>query len=58
MGKYDQTDYVKRAKKKYEEKIREFVTTIKVSKDVRDKLKAKSKEAGLTIGEYLELLLK
>jgi hypothetical protein len=58
MGKYDQTDYVKRAKKKYEEKIREFVTTIKVSKDVRDKLKEKSIEAGLTMGEYLELLLK
>jgi hypothetical protein len=58
MGKYDQTDYVKRAKKKYEEKIREFVTTIKVSKEVRDKLKAKSIEAGLTMGEYLELLLK
>ena len=58
MGKYDQTDYVKRAKKKYEEKIREFVTTIKVSKDVRDKLKEKSIEAGLTMGEYLKLLLK
>lgn len=58
MGKYDQTEYVKRSKKKYEERRKEYMTTFRLPKELRDKLKMKSLEAGLTMSEYLAILLK
>lgn len=55
MGKYDQTDYVKRAKKKYDATTKkENYVRVMIKRESHAKIKSLAEERGITILELME----
>lgn len=46
-----------RSSRKYEEKRKEYMTTVRISKELRDKWKMSAAKSGFTMAHFLELLI-